>query len=84
MRLSLEKNLTRDLSPRLMGMQIMKLVLKFTFRYIFIYYLNISVIPLQNGWSPLLVASEQGHINIVKILLQHHARVDVFDEVCVF
>lgn len=35
----------------------------------------------QNGWSPLLVASEQGHISIVKILLQHHARVDVFDEV---
>ncbi|XP_076081609.1 uncharacterized protein LOC143052446 isoform X2 [Mytilus galloprovincialis] len=34
----------------------------------------------KNGWSPLLVASEQGHISIVKILLQHHARVDVFDE----
>lgn len=35
----------------------------------------------KNGWSPLLVASEQGHLNIVKILLQNHARVDVFDEV---
>uniref|UniRef100_A0ABM0LU22 Uncharacterized protein LOC100376500 n=1 Tax=Saccoglossus kowalevskii TaxID=10224 RepID=A0ABM0LU22_SACKO len=34
----------------------------------------------KNGWSPLLVASEQGHIDIVKILLQHNARVDVFDE----
>lgn len=34
----------------------------------------------KNGWSPLLVASEQGHIQIVKILLQYHARVDVFDE----
>ncbi|XP_070555789.1 serine/threonine-protein phosphatase 6 regulatory ankyrin repeat subunit B-like isoform X2 [Ptychodera flava] len=34
----------------------------------------------KNGWSPLLVASEQGHIEIVKILLQHNARVDVFDE----
>ena len=27
------------------------------------------------------MASEQGHLNVVKILLQHHARVDVFDEV---
>uniref|UniRef100_A0A8W8JLN2 Uncharacterized protein n=1 Tax=Magallana gigas TaxID=29159 RepID=A0A8W8JLN2_MAGGI len=34
----------------------------------------------KNGWSPLLVASEQGHLQIVKILLQYHARVDVFDE----
>jgi len=36
---------------------------------------------IQNGASALLMASEQGHINIVKILLQHNARVDVFDEV---
>lgn len=41
---------------------------------------NLSVL-LQNGQSPLLVASEQGHVDIVKILLQNHARVDVFDEV---
>ncbi|XP_078580181.1 uncharacterized protein LOC144864139 isoform X2 [Branchiostoma floridae x Branchiostoma japonicum] len=34
----------------------------------------------KNGWSPLLVASEQGHLSIMKILLQNHARVDVFDE----
>ncbi|XP_074641301.1 uncharacterized protein LOC141899048 [Tubulanus polymorphus] len=34
----------------------------------------------KNGWSPLLVASEQGHLEIVKILLRNHARVDVFDE----
>uniref|UniRef100_K7FN42 Uncharacterized protein n=1 Tax=Pelodiscus sinensis TaxID=13735 RepID=K7FN42_PELSI len=34
----------------------------------------------KNGWSPLLVAAERGHTAIVKILLQHHARVDVFDE----
>ena len=35
----------------------------------------------KNGWSPLLIASSQGHLEIVKILLQTHARVDVFDEV---
>ncbi|XP_067928929.1 serine/threonine-protein phosphatase 6 regulatory ankyrin repeat subunit B-like [Watersipora subatra] len=34
----------------------------------------------KNGWSPLLVASKEGHLEIVKILLQTHARVDVFDE----
>ncbi|XP_006635908.3 transient receptor potential cation channel, subfamily N, member 1 [Lepisosteus oculatus] len=34
----------------------------------------------KNGWSPLLLAAEQGHKQIVKILLQNHARVDVFDE----
>ncbi|XP_069477814.1 serine/threonine-protein phosphatase 6 regulatory ankyrin repeat subunit B-like isoform X2 [Ambystoma mexicanum] len=34
----------------------------------------------KNGWSPLLVAAEQGHTEVVKILLQNHARVDVFDE----
>jgi len=36
---------------------------------------------VQNGDSALLMASEEGHLNVVKILLQHHARVDVFDEV---
>jgi len=35
----------------------------------------------KNGWSPLLVASTEGHLDIVNILLQNHARVDVFDEV---
>ena len=35
----------------------------------------------RNGMSPLLVASRAGHLQIVNILLQSHARVDVFDEV---
>lgn len=35
----------------------------------------------KNGWSPLLLAAEQGHTEVVKILLQNNARVDVFDEV---
>ncbi|CAK9293553.1 unnamed protein product [Gordionus sp. m RMFG-2023] len=33
-----------------------------------------------NSWTPLLVASESGNIEIVKLLLQNHARVDIFDE----
>lgn len=37
--------------------------------------------PAKNGWSPLLVASHAGHLDLVKILLQNHARGDVFDEV---
>lgn len=35
----------------------------------------------QSGWSPLLEASDKGHLGVVKLLLQHHARVDVFDDV---
>ncbi|KAK2186122.1 hypothetical protein NP493_214g02024 [Ridgeia piscesae] len=34
----------------------------------------------KNGWSSLLVACEQGHLEILRILLKNHARVDVFDE----
>uniref|UniRef100_A0A3P8Z511 Ion transport domain-containing protein n=1 Tax=Esox lucius TaxID=8010 RepID=A0A3P8Z511_ESOLU len=34
----------------------------------------------KNGWSPLLVAAERGHPEVVSILLQNQARVDVFDE----
>uniref|UniRef100_H2YS48 Uncharacterized protein n=1 Tax=Ciona savignyi TaxID=51511 RepID=H2YS48_CIOSA len=34
----------------------------------------------KNGWSPLLFASDEGHVPSVDILLQHSARVDVFDE----
>uniref|UniRef100_A0AAY4D3A9 Ion transport domain-containing protein n=1 Tax=Denticeps clupeoides TaxID=299321 RepID=A0AAY4D3A9_9TELE len=34
----------------------------------------------KNGWSPLLLAAERGQTEVVRILLQNHARVDVFDE----
>jgi ankyrin repeat protein len=33
------------------------------------------------GWSPLLVAAEQGHTDMVKLLLENNARSDVFEEV---
>ncbi|OXU17444.1 hypothetical protein TSAR_001124, partial [Trichomalopsis sarcophagae] len=31
------------------------------------------------GWTPLLIAAHRGHMDIVKNLLENHARVDVFD-----
>ncbi|XP_067282389.1 transient receptor potential cation channel, subfamily N, member 1 [Pseudorasbora parva] len=34
----------------------------------------------KNGWSPLLLAAEQGHTEVVRVLLQNNARVDVFDK----
>jgi ankyrin repeat protein len=36
---------------------------------------------IQNGWSPLLYASYYGHPEIIRILLNQNARVDVFDDV---
>ncbi|CAG9537301.1 unnamed protein product [Cercopithifilaria johnstoni] len=32
------------------------------------------------GWSPLMEACAPGHSGVAQILLQHHARIDVFDE----
>ncbi|EPB74712.1 ankyrin repeat protein [Ancylostoma ceylanicum] len=34
----------------------------------------------KNGWSPLLEACSRGHTGVAQILLQHHARIDVFDD----
>uniref|UniRef100_A0A8R1HXB3 ANK_REP_REGION domain-containing protein n=1 Tax=Caenorhabditis japonica TaxID=281687 RepID=A0A8R1HXB3_CAEJA len=34
----------------------------------------------KNGWSPLLEACARGHNGVANILLKHHARIDVFDE----
>ncbi|XP_023333094.1 serine/threonine-protein phosphatase 6 regulatory ankyrin repeat subunit C [Eurytemora carolleeae] len=33
-----------------------------------------------SGWSPLLLAAKNGHMNLVKIFLDNNARVDVFDQ----
>jgi len=32
------------------------------------------------GWSPLLVAAKEGHLEIMKVLIDYHARLDIFDE----
>ena len=34
-----------------------------------------------SGWSPLLLAASNGHLDLVKIFLDVNARVDVFDQV---
>ena len=35
----------------------------------------------RSGWSPLLLAASNGHLELVKIFLDVNARVDVFDQV---
>ena len=35
---------------------------------------------LRSGWSPLLLAASNGHLDLVKIFLDVNARVDVFDQ----
>ncbi|CEF67649.1 No mechanoreceptor potential C [Strongyloides ratti] len=34
----------------------------------------------KSGWAPLLEACARGHLGVAQILLKHHARIDVFDE----
>lgn len=33
----------------------------------------------QNGWPPLFYASKNGHAEIIRILFEQKARVDIFD-----
>lgn len=35
----------------------------------------------KNGSSPLLVASEKGNVDVIRLLLTCNARTDIFDEV---
>ena len=37
---------------------------------------------LQNGGSALYLASQNGHVEVVNILLQNGAHVDILEEVC--
>ena len=36
----------------------------------------------QDGWHPLMYASQNGHVEVVDKLLQHGARVDLQSKVC--
>ena len=41
-------------------------------------------IMCQSGWSSLMVASRNGHVEVVNKLLQHGATVDLQHEVIMF
>ncbi|OQV12786.1 Ankyrin-1 [Hypsibius exemplaris] len=43
-------------------------------------FAGLALACVQNGSSPLLVAAENGHADIVKVLLENRAQVDVFDQ----
>eukprot|EP00794_Sanderia_malayensis_P004801 gene4801-5428_t len=34
----------------------------------------------KTGWSPLLISAKEGHLDIMKVLIDYHARLDIFDE----
>ena len=36
----------------------------------------------QNGWTPLMTASFEGHIDIVRILIEAKAQINTQEEVC--
>ena len=43
-------------------------------------YLKLIINLFRSGWSPLLLAASNGHLELVKIFLDVNARVDVFDQ----
>ena len=42
----------------------------------------VFTVSSQGGWSSLMVASQNGHVEVVDKLLQHGATVDLQDNVC--
>ena len=52
----------------------------------FVYYAmttSTKTIILQNGWTPLQVASQHGHIGVANVLLDHGAKVDFMTRVII-
>ena len=41
----------------------------------------VVVIPLQNGWTAMMFACQEGHEHVVEALLKGGATVDIQDEV---
>ena len=41
-----------------------------------------DILQLQNGWTPLHFAVNQDHLEIVELLLEHGAAVDIESNVC--
>ena len=48
------------------------------------YIVTLNVCFIQNGWTPLMTASFNGHVDIVRILIEAKAKVNTQDEVCCY
>lgn len=59
----------------------MKLRLRCAFDILSMSTIEHQIFIVQNGSSPLHLASYEGHIDIVKILLEHGAKVNATEEV---
>ena len=66
------------LSKQLMFVGSVSVLIVMNYVYIFVHH------SLQNGAIPLIVASREGHKDIVEVLLNHGAEVDLPDKVSVF
>ena len=38
-------------------------------------------IPVQNGWTPLLISTLEGYSNVVKLLIQHQVQLEIENNV---
>ena len=40
-----------------------------------------TVLSVQNGWTPLMIASSNGHVDVVRVLIEAHADIHSQDKV---
>lgn len=43
--------------------------------------MNIFNVDSQDGWTPLIAASKEGHVDVVAVLLEHAAKYNIPDTV---
>ena len=43
--------------------------------------MTIGTVPLQNGWTAMVYASQEGHEDVVEALLKEGATVDIQEKV---
>ena len=66
------------LSKQLMFVGSVSVLIVMNYVYIFLHH------SLQTGTTPLILASQEGHKDVVEVLLNHGAEVDHPDKVSVF
>ena len=52
--------------------------------YVYVSALNVQCLLslfVQNGWTPLMIASFNGHVDVVRILIEAHADIHKQDKV---